>query len=113
MSETVSDSVDMVGLEIGTSAPCNLVALARSRRFAAEIRLVVFRPEEGIFEQVVDSIGMVGRLGGVRELVVRVVWRKGHRKWDKLWSKRIEGRTRTVTGNTRGNRRFRFVWTNR
>ena len=76
MGETASDSVDMVGLEIGTSAPCNLVALARSWRFAAEIRLVEFRPEKGIFEQVVDSIGMVGRLGVVRELIVGIVRRK-------------------------------------
>ena len=57
----------------------------------------------------VDSVSVLRRLGVVRELVVGVVQREENRKRNKFRSERIEGRTRTVTGNTRWDRRIRLL----
>ena len=89
------------------------MAVARCWWFAAKIRFVELRPKQSIFEEMVNSVSVLGRLGVVREFVVGVVQREEHRKRNKLRSEGIEGRTRTVTGNTRRDRRFRLLLTNR
>ena len=75
LGESAGDTVDVIRLILGTSAPCNLVAVARRWRFTAEVRFIEFRPEKGIFEEVVDSVNMLGKFGVVSEFIVGIVQR--------------------------------------
>ena len=70
--EAAGNPIDIVGHDLGTRAPREVVALTRRWRFAAVIRLVKLRPEQGVFGQVIDAFEVFGKVRVVCELVVFV-----------------------------------------
>ena len=70
LGQTAGDSIDVVRLNIGTRAPCNLVTVTRFWRFTSEIRLIKLGPEDRIFHEVVNPVGVSRKFGVVCEFVV-------------------------------------------
>ena len=85
------------------------MTVARRWRFTTEIRFIELLPEDGVLHEVVDPDSMSRGVGIVSELVVGVVQRDRYRERNKLRGERIEGVSRTVTGDTVGNGGIRFL----
>ena len=70
--EATGDPVDVIGHDLGTRAPWEVVALTRWWRFAAVIRLIKLGPEQGVLDQVFDTFEMFGKIRVVCQFVVFV-----------------------------------------
>ena len=64
MGETSCDPIYVIRFVFGTSAPCNLVAVARRWRFTAKVGIIEAGPESGVFEQVLDPDRVLRGVGG-------------------------------------------------